>query len=159
MEPDQQESWESLIAAEFNVAYWTELGQRNYSLTKYTEFCVAVLTSSTVGSLLASAPTWVPTIISILAAAGSIALATLGWKKEAAAISVTRGKWSELAQAYQQLWNRVSDGSIYTDQLRTDLERLRGIKVIADKGEPLIRTDEKLRSRCFDQVLKRRGLL
>src|SRR5258708_37790842 len=99
MEPDQQESWDSLIVAEFNVAYWIELGQRNYSLTKYTEFGVAVLTSSTVGSLLASAPTWVPTIISILAAAGSRALATLGWKKEAAALAVTRGNWRELVQA------------------------------------------------------------
>jgi uncharacterized membrane protein YcaP (DUF421 family) len=159
MEPDQEEAWNALIIAEFNLAYWTRLGQRNYSLIKYTEFVVAILTSSTVGSLLFSdTPALVPKIISSLAALGSIALATLGWKKEAVAISTTRGKWSELTQAYQLLWNRISDGSISAADLRKELKRLSEIRIVADKGEPFITMREKLRLRCFEEVLQTRGL-
>jgi hypothetical protein len=100
----------------------------------------------------------VPKIISSLAALGSIALATLGWKKEAVAISTTRGKWSELTQAYQLLWNRISDGSISAADLRKELKRLSEIRIVADKGEPFITMREKLRLRCFEEVLQTRGL-
>jgi hypothetical protein len=101
----------------------------------------------------------VANVISILAAVSSLALATLGWKKESSCHQCNAGKWSELVQAYQQLWNQVSDGSISASELRAELRRLAAIKVIADRGEPLIRIDERVRSRCFDQVLQTRGLL
>jgi hypothetical protein len=81
MEPDQQAAWENLIVAEFDLAYWTGLEQRNYSLTKYTEFGVAVLTSSTVGSLLMSAPSWVPTMISIFPVIGGLVIRFAGLSK------------------------------------------------------------------------------
>jgi hypothetical protein len=159
MEPTQEEAWNGLIIAELNLAYWTALGHRNYALIKYTGFVVAILTSSTVASLfVSSAPTWLPKVISALAAIGSIALATLGWKKEAAAINVTKAKWNELQRDYQKLWSRISDGKISAKDLRKELDRLSQIRVQADKGEPDIRIDEKLTRRCFRRVLEARGL-
>ena len=67
-----------------------------------------------------------------------------------------RGRWTEIAYEYEQLWIAAESGTGSLDQSRVDT--LTQKEVNASKAEAMLPYDKKLARRCQAEVKSRRGL-
>lgn len=159
MDPTHRAIWRSMLTAEFSILYWEKLANRYEERIKWVGIVVAIFASGAFGALLSplESTLW-PKVISGISAFLSIVSTQLKWPELVKEISTVKGMCIEIATIYQQLWRDLESGAITTEMARERQDRLKEKEIRAIMSRPNIRTDEKLRQKCFQQILAQRNL-
>ena len=97
--------WERWLAAEVRSLYFAELAG-NYTRQKQWISGLSFLSASgAAATLLGKAPSWVPLLLSCITAVISAYSIAIGLDTSARTMSKLQYSWSELATAYEGLWN------------------------------------------------------
>ncbi len=102
--------WERQISAEVRSLYFAELAS-NYSKKKQIiTGTVFFFSSGAAAALIAKAPAWVPTVLSITVAAVTAYTIAINLDMTIRNLSKFHLGWSELATGYENLWNNIYSG-------------------------------------------------
>ncbi len=151
--------WESMLTAELNYRYWSELASRYVRRDRNVKVFLAVTTSSTVASwtLWRGVPElW--QVLSGVSALLAVVLPLLSWQEKIKRLTSLRVEWFRTMKEYEALYLHIETGS-------TGGEEARRRYIAISSGETELVEDatglperEELKRRCQEKVLDGRGL-
>ncbi len=149
--------WDSMLDADLNVRYWGHLSRQYYKTSRFFKIFLALMASGTVASwgfwqdieLL-----W--KILSGIAAVLAITLPILRLEKKIEEMSILKGKWIELKNEYEFL--RITMENKNLNELEQEYKRIKDKEIEVSKEEKTLPLKEKLANKCYQEVLKSRGL-
>ncbi len=150
--------WKSMLDADMNARYWKYLVSRYSRRDKGLKIFLAIMASGTVAGwgLWESLP-WLWKSLSSGAAIVAIALPILNYQKSIEQMSTLAGKWGELRIEYEDLWLQIKSDKEASSMERT-YKKYRKIESSLQQKEAKLPDDKKLIKKCFDEVIKTRGL-
>ena len=150
--------WDLMLDADMNVRYWAELGRRYYKRDKTYKIFLAAMSSGTVASWgIWSEVQLLWKILSAISAVVAIALPILNWPKMIQSIGNVKQKWVDIKADYEVLWIEVNNNK---DQavLGEEFKKIRKREATASQQESNLPKKDKLLDKCWEAVLKSRGL-
>jgi hypothetical protein len=109
--------WESMLAAEARALYFADLAsqytRRKQIITGLTFF----LSSGAAATVVGKSPLWVPAVLALLSAAASAYSMAVGLDRKIGTMTKLHSAWSQIATAYDRLWNHA-----YEDDAETHLD-------------------------------------
>lgn len=149
--------WDSMLDANLNVRYWGHLSRQYYKTSRSFQIFLALMASGTVASwgfwqdieLL-----W--KILSGFAAVSAITLPILRLENKIEKMSILKGKWIELENEYEFL--RITMENKNLNELEQEYKRIKDKEIEASKEEKTLPQPKKLANKCYQEVLKSRGL-
>jgi hypothetical protein len=154
----RKEIRKSMLDADLNARYWKYLSQRYENLEQYVKVFQALMASGAVaGWAFWDSVTIIWKTLSGISAVLSIALATLKIPDKIKQMSELHGKWSELMIQYEDLLRKFDDQN-RPEEVQKTFEDYRKIQVSLASKESLLPDDKKLLKKCFEEVLRARGL-
>lgn len=150
--------WRSMLDADMNARYWKYLVKRYSFRDKSLKIFLAIMASGTVAGwgLWESIP-WLWKTLSSCAAIVAIAQPILNYQKDIEQMSILAGKWGELRVEYEDLWLQIKNNTDANGLERT-YKKHRKIESSLQSKETKLPDDQKLLKKCFDEVIKARGL-
>ncbi len=147
-----------MLDSDMNVRYWSCLVVRYSRRDKYLKILLAITTSATVlsWSILDKIPNIVESF-SIVSATIAIILPILDDQKNIEKMSSLAEKWVEMKIKSEDLWCQVESNSKLKKQ-NTAYVEFRKIEIKLQKWEVGLQNDKKLLEKCYNEVLKTRGL-
>jgi len=147
-----------MLDADMNAKYWKYLVKRYSARDKGLKIFLAIMASGTVASwgLWESIP-WLWKTLSSSAAIVAIAQPVLNYQKNIEQMSTLAGKWGELRIEYEDLWLQIKNNNDSSELERT-YKNHRKIESSLQSKETKLPDDKKLLRKCFDEVIKSRGL-
>jgi hypothetical protein len=152
--------YQASARADQNYRYWSCIVERLYRRRKYSDFIIAVCSSSvpiTAGLIQKHSFIW--QWLSCIAAFGSIWAASFNLKEELKAATELKGCWYQLYIEYEALWDEVEaiEGDL-AKETKSMFQKLRKRQADLEPLEPGITFDGKLADRCRDEVCRNRGI-
>lgn len=114
--------WENLLAAETRALYFGELTTRYTRRKQIITGLTFFLSSGAAATIIAKAPAWVPTIQAVTVALVSAYAMAVGLDGRIATLAKLQSAWSEIATAYERLWNHAWDDDA-EDELTRIIDR------------------------------------
>ncbi len=147
-----------MLNSDMNARYWNYLVVRYSRRDKYLKILLAFTTSATVlsWSILDKIPNIVE-LFSIVSATIAIILPILDDQKNIEKMSSLAEKWVEMKIKSEDLWYQVESNSKLKKQ-NTAYVEFRKIEIKLQKWEVGLQNDKKLLEKCYNEVLKTRGL-
>lgn len=153
--------WNSLLDADMNERYWSQLSKRYYKKEKWTKILLAIMASGTVATWsIWSQYEQLWKFLSSLSAIVAIALSILNWPKIIQSMNVLTEKWSLIKSDYELLWLDVKKRIEDKDEVRIK----KALKILMTKESTLsqkeanLPDDPKLLQKCMNEVKKSRGI-
>jgi hypothetical protein len=149
--------WDSLLDADLNVRYWREMSGFYFKLDRRVKIFLAIMTSGTVASwqIWSSCPVlW--KVLSGIAALTAIASPLLGYDERIKRTSVLVGQWVEVRDEYDVLFSTMKNRT--QSELATEFKRIKYKETDVSKKEGDLPVKERLRDRCYREVLRSWGL-
>ena len=153
--------WNSMLDAEMNERYWSQLSKRYYKKEKWTKILLAIMASGTVATWsIWSQYEQLWKFLSSLSAIVAIALSILNWPKIIQSMNVLTEKWSLIKSDYELLWLDVKKRIEDKDEVRIK----KALKILMTKESTLsqkeanLPDDKKLLQKCMNEVKKSRGI-
>ena len=101
--------WERRIAAEVRSFYFGELASRYATKKQWITFATLFLASGAAGTVAAKLPSWVPILLASAAAVITAYTVAVNLDTTIRSMAKFQSGWSELALAYENLWDHVHD--------------------------------------------------
>lgn len=153
--------WNSLLDADMNERYWSQLSKRYYKKEKWTKILLAIMASGTVATWsIWSEYEQLWKFLSSLSAIVAIALSILNWPKIIQSMNVLTEKWSLIKSDYELLWLDVKKRIEDKDEVRIKkaLKNLMTKESTLSQKEANLPDDPKSLQRCMNEVKKSRGI-
>jgi hypothetical protein len=149
--------WNSMLTAQMNVCYWSQLASRLAQREKWIKIFLAVTSSGTVaGWSVWTEYAIVWKVLSGMSAVLAVSLPILDYSGRVAQLNKVASKCAQLRLGYDQLWAQID---VLTPNLVNDMQAELAKKEIelADLqvAEP---DDRELLIHCQEEVLHSRGL-
>jgi hypothetical protein len=153
----RQAIWGSMLDADMNARYWGFLTRRYYNKDKYSKIFLAAMASGTV----ASWGFWANVVIiwkvlSAISALIAISLPIVNYQKLIESIAEQKREWTYLKNEYESLW--LSQKTKNQKEIASVYKKIKVHETIKIKDESKLPYDEKLIMRCYEEVLRSRGL-
>ncbi len=147
--------WDGLFAADVRARYFSALAARLRSRERVLAVAVGILTSGSVGSLLAKIP-HVPLACSVLAAILSTILAVYKFDKGRSLGASLGRQWIEISSEYAALWataDKLSEQSLMKRHRELEQKHFSSDELAMAE----FALDEKLLDRCFQKTAESLG--
>jgi hypothetical protein len=149
--------WDSLLDADLNVRYWREMSVFYSKLDRRIKIFLAIMASGTVASWQIWSDVQVLwKLLSAIAALTAIASPLLGYDEKIKKTSVLVGQWVEVRNEYDVLFSTLKHRT--QGGLENEFKRIKNKETEVSKKEENLPVKERLRGRCYKDVLRSRGL-
>jgi hypothetical protein len=103
---------------------------------------------------------WLWKSLSAVSACLAVALPILNWNKKISTIADLHGRWIQIRNEHESLWRNVDSGQISGVRIEEVFQAIRAREADAETSEQelLVRRRPKLVERCYQEVLKSRGI-
>ncbi len=146
--------WENMLAAETRSFYFGDLASRYTVRKQWITGASFFLSSGAAATIIAKAPTWIPAILALIAAAASAYSIATNLDGKIGTMSKLHSTWGRIMVEYERLWNHT-----YTENAEDELDR---IIQLEEEPSELATTegpnDEKLLGKWQERVFALRGL-
>lgn len=152
-----RELWNSLLDADMNVRYWSEMCARYSRYDTWSRFFVAVTSSSTV----AAWGFWngIPWLWKGLSGASAVLagfLSIVNLPKKVAHLSALVVRWKQAEIEYELLWTK--DCALRTAPGQSKYKTLKEREAAGISSEQMVPPNHRLLTKCYGDVIRARGL-
>lgn len=147
--------WQNMLAAEARSYYFADLASRYTKLRQWITGTSFFLASGAAATIIGKAPSYVPVVLSLLAAAASAYSMAVNLDGKILTMSKLHSTWNRIEIEYERLWNRT-----YTDDAQDQLDK---ITQLEEEPSELATTEapnnQKLMEKWQERVFALRGLI
>jgi hypothetical protein len=111
--------WSGMLAAETRALYFGDLARRFARRKQWITGSMFFLSSGAAATLIAQAPSWLPTVLAVGVALISSYTMAVGLDRKIGTLVKLHATWSRIADDYTRLWNHT-----YADDAEDQLNQI-----------------------------------